>query len=187
VKHEKDPNGETAVLIVDMIGDFGFENGDELFAHALPIARRIAAFKERATQASVPVIYVNDNYHKWKDDFKATMRAAESSNRGKQIATILRPGPEDYYVLKPQRSGFFGTPLNFLLESLHVSKLIVTGITTDMCVLFTAHDAYMRGFTVSVPSNCTAAADVNDHKSALRLLSRIADANINDSDTIMFR
>jgi nicotinamidase-related amidase len=185
VKHEKEPNGGTAVLIVDMIGDFGFENGEELFIHALPVAKKIADFKKRAT--SVPVIYVNDNYHKWKDDFKATMRAAESSNLGKQIATILRPGPEDYYVLKPQRSGFFGTPLNFLLESLNVSNLIVTGITTDMCVLFTAHDAYMRGFSVSVPGDCTAAADVNDHKSALILLSRIADANINDSDTIKFR
>ena len=186
MKHEKDPKGKTAVLIVDMIADFGFVDGEQLFIHALPTARRIADLKKRAAKASLPVIYVNDNYHKWKDDFKATMRSAESSKSGKQIVDILRPGVDDYYVLKPQRSGFFGTPLDFLLENLNVSNLIVTGVTTDICVLFTAHDAYMRGYAVTVPGDCSAAVDVRDHRSALELIARIADAEICDSDEIKF-
>ena len=173
-------------MIVDMIADFGFEDGEQLFTHALPVARRIADLKKRAAQASVPAIYVNDNYHRWKDDFKATMRSAESSKIGKQIVEILRPDADDFYVLKPQRSGFFGTPLDFLLENLDVSNLIVTGVTTDICVLFTAHDAYMRGYSVSVPGDCSAAVDVHDHQSALRLVARVADADIRDSEDIEF-
>jgi nicotinamidase-related amidase len=186
VKHEKDPNGKTAILIVDMIADFGFEDGEELFTHALPVAGRIADLKKKAANASVPVIYVNDNYHRWKDDFKATMRSAESSKSGKQIVEILGPNADDYYVLKPQRSGFFGTPLDFLLENLNVSNLIVTGVTTDICVLFTAHDAYMRGYSVRVPGDCSAAVDVRDHRSALGLVARVADADICESDKIGF-
>jgi nicotinamidase-related amidase len=184
VKQEKDPNGKAAVLIVDMIADFEFENGEQLFTHALPIARNIAGLKNRAVKAFVPVIYVNDNYHKWKDDFKATLRSAESSRYGKEIVSILRPLAHDYYVLKPQRSGFFGTPLDFLLESLDVSNLIVTGVTTDICVLFTAHDAYMRGYSLSVPGDCSAAVEVKDHDSIITLLARIADADTRRSDEI---
>ena len=186
MKHEKDPNGKTAVLIIDMIADFNFEDGEKLFTHALPVAQKIAELKKRAVKKSVPVIYVNDNYHNWKDDFKATVRTAESSKRGKQIVALLRPTAEDYYVLKPQRSGFFGTPLDFLLENLEVSNLIVTGVTTDICLLFTAHDAYMRGFSVSVPGDCSAAVDVDDHQSALTLLSRVADAETRDSDKLEY-
>ena len=186
MKHEKDPNNKCAVLIVDMIADFGFEDGEALFVHALPAAQKIAELKKRAVAGSVPVIYVNDNYHNWRDDFTATLRAAETSELGKQIASVLLPTTDDYYVLKPQRSGFFGTPLDFLLESLSVSKLIVTGITTDICVLFTAHDAYMRGFSVAVPEDCSAAVRVEDHRSAVALLSRVVHADIRESAEIDF-
>lgn len=173
-RHEK-PG--VAILIVDMISDFDFPDGEALFENALPAAKQIAGLKSRA-KGAIPAIYVNDNYGNWKHDFAATLKAARSSPLGQQIASILAPSAEDYHILKPQRSGFFGTPLNVLLGVLNVSKLIITGITTDICVMFTAHDAYMRGFTVQVPSNCAASVRSDDHRGALALLSRIADADI---------
>lgn len=186
MKGVKSQNAKTAILIVDMIADFEFNDGKELFANALPAARKIAELKRRADEANVPVIYVNDNYHKWKDDFNATVRSAESFRLGNQIVKTIRPETADYYILKAQRSGFFDPPLNVLLENLGVSELIITGVTTDICVLFTCHDAYMRGFSVRVPVDCTAAVDVNDHETAIKLLSRIADADVSESDKIKF-
>ena len=128
----------TALLIVDMIADFEFEDGDRIFENALPAARNIAKLKERAKAARIPVIYVNDNYGVWRNNFEATLAEAVRSERGKQIVDLLRPDKDDYHVLKPQRSGFFATPLDVLLTSLGVSTLIMTGISADICVLFTA-------------------------------------------------
>lgn len=186
MKNNQDRQDKTALLIVDMIADFKFKDGEKLFNNALPVAKRIAHLKDRANRSSIPVIYVNDNYGQWKNDFAATLRAAESSSEGKQIVSVLRPGPDDFYILKPQRSGFFATPLSVLLESLEVSRLIVTGVTTDICVLFTAHDAHMRGFSVSVPADCCAAVEMSDHTIALKMLERVADADIGDSPKITF-
>jgi nicotinamidase-related amidase len=164
-----------------MIADFEFKDGDRIFAKAIPAAGNIARLKAAAKKSNLPVIYVNDNYGIWKNNFEGTLAAAEKSDRGKQIVEMIRPDNDDYHILKPQRSGFFATPLDVLLTSLDVSELIITGLSTDICVLFTAHDAYMRGFKILVPADCTAASDENHRDYALDLLRRIADADIRPS------
>ena len=85
--------------------------------------------------------------------------------RGKPIAELLRPEPSDYFVLKPKHSGFFSTTLDTLLEYLEARTLIMTGMATNICVLFTANDAYMRDYQLAVPSDCVAAnsKELNDH------------------------
>lgn len=70
-------------------------------------------------------------------------------------------------VLKPKHSGFYNTTLPLLLEYLDVTKVIITGIATDNCVLFTASDAYMRDLEVVVPRDCVAAIDPRRHEYAL--------------------
>jgi nicotinamidase-related amidase len=170
-----------------MVADYEFDDGDKIFGNAINAARNIASLKSRAKAAGIPVIYVNDNYGLWKNDFDATLNRAERSERGKQIVELLRPDKDDYHVLKPQRSGFFATPLDVLLTSLDISDLIITGITADICVLFTAHDAYMRGYRIKVPADCTAAADSKSCGTALDMLRRTADADINPSTQIQLQ
>lgn len=143
--------------------------------------------KRRAKEHCVPVIYVNDNYGHWEEDFRTLAdRIGRGSNRGRRITELLVPEANDLYILKPQRSGFYETPLSVLLQSLKVSNLIVCGVATDMCVLFTAHDAYMRGFRVYVPDDCTAAIEVKHHTDALELLERVAEARIGSSREVDF-
>ena len=60
-----------ALLLIDVINDLEFEGGQDLLKHALPMAEKIAALKRRARRAGVPAIYVNDNFGKWKSDFRA--------------------------------------------------------------------------------------------------------------------
>lgn len=178
---------KTALLIVDMISDFEFEDGEKLCPHALAAAENIRDLKKRAKDHCVPVIYVNDNYGHWEEDFRSSARRIGSgSDRGRHITELLAPEENDLYILKPQRSGFYETPLSVLLQSLKVSNLIICGVTTDMCVLFTAHDAYMRGFQVYVPADCSAAVEVKYHTEALELLERVADARIGSSREIDF-
>lgn len=176
-----------ALLIVDMINDFQHENGEQLFEQVLPIAKKIKKIKERANAANVPVIYVNDNFKHWHDTFDSTMEHVEkSSDEGRQIVALLRPASDDYYVLKPHRSGFYKTPLGVLLDELGVEELIITGATTDMCVLSTAHDAQMRKYKLRVPSDCTGAVKVEHHVQALDLMRRVLDADTRPSTAITF-
>jgi|SRR5215213_6930015 len=181
------PSCSEALLILDMITDFDFDDGEKLFPEALEIAPRIAELKEKAKAANAAVIYVNDNYGRWNEDFHTYVRnIKKKSDMGRQIIELIEPDKDDMFVLKPQRSGFYATPLGVLLLSMGTSRVVVTGVTTDICVLFTAHDAYMRGFSVFVPSDCTAAVRPRHRTRALKFLERIADVDISESAKVRF-
>lgn len=172
----------TALLIVDMINDFRLAESDGLFKQTLPAARAIAKLKARLTKAGHPSVYVNDNFKKWHDSFATTVEhISKRSEKGRRIAEILMPSDKDYYVLKPQRSGFFETPLEVLLRELKIRSVIITGVATDICVLATAIDAEMRGLEVHVPRDCTASMTPQRRRAALRLLEQTINADTTPS------
>ena len=176
-----------ALLLIDIISDFEFEDGEKLFKNALPMARKLAALREKAKAAKIPVVYVNDNFGKWQSNFNNLLEhACHEKVRGSKIAQLLKPDEEDYFVLKPKHSGFFSTTLNILLEYLQCKTLILTGVTTDICILFTANDAYMRDFNLVVPRDCVAAVDKKENEHALKNLKRVLKADISPSTTIDF-
>jgi len=109
----------------------------------------------------VPAVYVNDNFGRWRSDFHQILAHCPRSP-GRDIARLLKPGKDDYFVLKPKHSGFQFTTLDVLLEHLGAETLILTGVAGNFCVLFTAHDAYMRDFRLVVPRDCIARARARD-------------------------
>jgi len=178
---------EIALVLIDVINDFEFEGGEELLRAALPAAKHIARLKKRAQHAGVPVIYVNDNFGRWRSDFKRTVsHCLSESVRGRPIAELLAPGEDDYFVLKPKHSGFFSTTLELLLEYLGARKLILTGFAGNNCVLFTANDAYMRDYDLIVPADCTASISPAANESALKQMQEVLKADIKDSAEIDF-
>lgn len=176
-----------ALLLIDVINDLEFDGGEELLKHALPMAERLAELTRRARRAGVPVVYVNDNFGKWQSDFKRILaHCLEDDVRGRPIVELLRPEEEDYFVLKPKHSGFYSTTLDTLLNYLGVKTLILTGLTGDICVLFTAHDAYMRDFHLLVPSDCVASNDAEENRYTLRKMERLLNADTRPSAEIDF-
>jgi nicotinamidase-related amidase len=176
-----------ALLLIDVINDLEFESGDELLRHALPMAERLAALKRRAKEAGVPVVYVNDNFGKWQSDFKKILEHVMKGDvRGRPLAEMLRPEEDDYFVLKPKHSGFFSTTLDILLNYLEARTLVLTGLTGDICVLFTAHDAYMRDFNLVIPADCIASNDPSENDHTLRKMRTLMDADISPSAEIDF-
>ena len=176
-----------ALLLIDVINDLEFESGEELLRHALPMAEKLAVLKRRAKEAGVPVIYVNDNFGKWQSDFKKILdHCLEEGVRGKPVAELLRPEEDDYFVLKPKHSGFFSTTLDILLDYLEAKTLVLTGLTGDICVLFTAHDAYMRDFHLVIPSDCVASNDRRENEYTLRKMGRLLDADTRPSTELDF-
>ena len=176
-----------ALLLIDVINALDFDGGEELLRHALPMARRLAELKRRAKEAGVPVIYVNDNFGKWQSDFnKILEHCLEEGARGRPVAELLRPEEDDYFVLKPKHSGFFSTTLDILLDYLEARTLVLTGLTGDICVLFTAHDAYMRDFHLVIPADCVASNDPRENEYTLRKMRRLLDADIRPSTELDF-
>jgi nicotinamidase-related amidase len=176
-----------ALLLIDVINALDFEGGEELLRHALPAAEKIAALKRGAKQAGVPVVYVNDNFGKWQSDFKKILEhCLRDDSRGKPLAELLRPEEDDYFVLKPKHSGFFSTTLDILLDYLGVRTLVLAGLTGDICVLFTAHDAYMRDFNLVIPSDCVASNDPAENEYTLEKMHRLLDADTRPSEGIDF-
>jgi nicotinamidase-related amidase len=178
---------DVALLLIDVINDMEFEGGAQLLQHALPMAEKIATLRARAAGHGVPTIYVNDNFGKWQSDFKKQLRhTLDDGCRGKPVAEILQPAPEDYFVLKPKHSGFFSTTLDILLEYLEAKTLILTGIAGNNCVLFTANDAYMRDFHLVIPADCVASIEPEENKYALKQMEKVLKADISPSTEIDF-
>ena len=174
-----------ALLLIDVINDLDFEGGDKLVRHALPAARVIAAFKKRCVDAGIPAIYVNDNFGKWQSDFKKLVsHCLDDKTRGREIAELLKPAPDDYFVLKPKHSGFYSTTLDLLLKHLGARTLILAGFTADICILFTANDAYMRDYRLVIPADCVASQDETENQRALKFMGRVLKADIRSSSTI---
>jgi nicotinamidase-related amidase len=177
----------TALVLVDVINDFDFETGPQLFGPALRAARKLRGLKQRAARAGIPCIYVNDNYGRWRSDFTTQVRhSLAESSRGAPVVELLAPEEQDYFVLKPKHSGFYQTCLSVLLEHLGAETLIIAGFATDNCVTFTATDAYLRGHQVVIPKDGTATVGSENHQSALKHLERVLHARVLASDAIGF-
>jgi len=182
------PVAGSALLLIDVINDLAFKGSEVLVAQAEPMALRLAALKRRAKRAGLPVIYVNDNFGQWRSDFRQTVaHCTARSSPGRRVSQRLRPTSRDYFVLKPKHSGFFDTTLDTLLDSLRIRRVILTGIAGNICVLFTANDAYMRELKVFAPADCIVSNTAADNDHALQQIASVMKGNITPSARLRFR
>ena len=179
---------DVALILIDVINDLEFPEGDQLLRFALPMAKNIASLKRRAEESQIPIIYVNDNFGRWRSDFNTQVEhCLQDDVRGKPIAELLQPREDDYFVLKPKHSGFFSTTLDILLRYLEVKVVILTGVAANICVLFTANDAYMRDFHLVVPSDCVASNTEEENRYALEQMRVVLKADIRPSDELSYQ
>jgi len=179
----KTATSNQALLVIDTINDLEFPGGQNVLPWAQRMATRLTAFRARAHRAGVPVIYVNDNFGHWRSDFADVYRhCTRRGARGREVSRKMKPTADDYFILKPRHSAFFATSLVPLLEDLKVRRLILSGIATNICVFFTAHEAHMYEYPITVLSDCCAAESDHDHDLALDQLKRFCGARVCLSD-----
>ena len=173
----------TALLLIDFVHILVADGGSQLPGAAVAAAQNAASLKEGAKKHGIPIIYANDNFGNWRSDFpslvEACMRRRGCAGR---LAELLRPEPDDFTLLKPRHSAFFGTPLEFLLDELAVKRLILAGLETDVCVMYTAQDAHMRKFGLWVPRNCTASRSKARQAAALAFMRQNLKADTRPSN-----
>jgi nicotinamidase-related amidase len=177
-----------ALLLIDVINDLEFEGSEALVEQSVPMAHRIAALKRRAKEAGIPVVYVNDNFGRWKSDFRAVVEhCLHDGVKGEEMARILAPDDDDYFVLKPKHSAFYATTLDVLLTYLGARTLIFAGVAGNICILFSANDAYMRDYHLCVPADCTVSNTAEENEHALEQIQRVLKADITESEKLDLR
>jgi len=175
----------SALLIVDMINPFDFKGASRLLRHARPAAKRIVALKASLKAKGIPVVYINDNFTQWRSDFRQLVAICSRDGApGAAIAAALAPEHDDYFVLKPRHSAFFATPLRLLLEQLGATKLVLTGIAADSCILATAADAHMNHFDAIVAQDCVAAQTAARKRQALAVMRSAMGIDVRDARSV---
>lgn len=143
-----------AVLLIDFINTMDFEGAEPLRTSATAAADPVLRLREQADALEAPVVYVNDNYGLWNSERSMIVEhCTKEDGPARELVERLGPRPDDFFIIKPALSGFYSTSLPVLLPKLGVSRLVLTGVAADICVLFTAADAHMRDYDLWIPSD----------------------------------
>ncbi len=176
-----------ALLLVDVINPLDFPGADQLLRYIPALARTLADLKRRAKAAGVPVIYANDNFGRWRSDLSAVLeRCLENGSSGRDLAEQLRPEPDDYFVLKPKHSAFFASTLETLLRYLGTETLVIGGVAGNICVLFTANDAYLRDYKLIVPADAVASNTAEENATAVAQMAKVLKADTRPAAGVRF-
>lgn len=168
------PRSRRVLLLVDFINPLNFPGAESLAPAAVVAARATARLKQGLAAQGVPAIYANDNYGVWQSDFHSQVSACLGMDGAPaEIANLLYPQASDLTLLKPRHSAFFASPLELLLSEMEAKELIICGLATDMCIQLTAMDAFLREFSVWVPSDCTAAESAEAKDASLAYMSSV--------------
>ena len=180
-------NSSVVLLLIDVINDFEFEGAGPIYRSYKTIVPQLVALKKKAKKAKIPVVYVNDNFGKWQSDFqKLVKHCTQDGIRSAAEVRLLKPDEDDYFVLKPKHSAFYSTTLDTLLDYLKTKTLVLAGITGNICVLFTANDAFMRDYQLIVPQDCIASATKADTKNALKQMETVLKADTSPLNKLRF-
>jgi nicotinamidase-related amidase len=163
------PDAKTALLVVDMITSYDFDDGDKLADSAREAVPSIAKLIERAGAEGVDVIYVNDNYGDWRSSSDQLVEKALESEHGDLLEPIA-PDDDSMFVLKPRHTCFYETPLEYLLGQRDIDRVVLTGQATEQCIVYSALDAYVRHFQVAVPTDAVAHIHADLAQAALKMM-----------------
>lgn len=173
----------TALIVVDMINAYEHRDAGQLIPsveRALPQMQRLI---RRARDEDVPVIYVNDNFGRWRSHHDEIL---DTVLRGPHADLVepIRPDEESMFVVKARHSIFFQTPLEYLLFQRGIERIVLCGQVTEQCVLYSALDAHIRHLQVCVPQDAVAHIHSDLAEAALQMMARNMAAEVSPGDDI---
>ncbi|MEV6116382.1 isochorismatase family cysteine hydrolase [Streptomyces sp. NPDC052109] len=168
---------KAALIIIDMINTYDHEDAELLLPSAGSVVPVVSDLAERARRRSVPVVYVNDNFGEWRSHHGELLNRALAGPHA-DLVEPLRPDADSLFVLKTRHSIFFDTPLQYLLQQQGIEQLVLCGQVTEQCVLYSALDAHIRHFQVTVPEDAVAHMHEDLARAALRMMERNMGARV---------
>ena len=161
----------SALIVVDMLNSYEHEDADALTKSVERVVEPLSELIARADGDDVEIVYVNDNYGDWKSSQEDLTRQAMDGARRDLVEPLLPPDSADF-VVKARHTIFYMTPLEYLLGQKEIDRLILTGQVTEQCILYSALDAYVRHFEVSIPRDGVAHIHENLSEAALEMMER---------------
>ena len=176
----------SALVVIDMLNSYDFPDADELAQSAADAVPNISSLISRAQDEGVPIIYVNDNYGDWNSSADELL---EEGLKGKhpELVEPLKPPEDASFVIKARHTIFYGTPLEHLLSSEGIDRLVLTGQVTEQCVLYSALDAYVRDIAVAVPADAVAHIHPDLADAALKMMETNMSAEIGTSTELALK
>jgi nicotinamidase-related amidase len=145
----------SALIVADMVSAYDFEDADRVAASAAEAVGPMQALIERGYEEDVEVLWVNDNYGDFSTSPQDLIRRAREGNHPELVEPVL-PREGSDFLLKVRHSVFYGTPLDYLFRDKDVDRVVLCGQVTEQCILYSALDAYVRGYTLAVARDAVA-------------------------------
>ncbi|WP_426361804.1 cysteine hydrolase family protein [Streptomyces sp. E-08] len=177
--------GITALIVIDMLNTYEHEDAEVLVKSVREALPAIGTLLAQARGADAPVVYVNDNFGRWRSHHGEILEAALAGRYGDLVEPIA-PDEESLFVVKARHSVFYETPLAYLLGQLGVRRVVLCGQVTEQCVLYSALDAHIRHLDVVVALDAVAHIDAGLADAALRMMERNMSAELRPSGEIIF-
>jgi nicotinamidase-related amidase len=176
-ENDTEERAPSALVVIDMITTYDFPDADAVARHAPEAVENIARLLDRARDEGVQVIYVNDNHGDWNSSHEELLEKAMAGKHPELIEPIA-PKEGDAFVIKARHSIFYSTPLEYLLATQGLGRVVMTGQVTEQCVLYSALDAYVRNFRVAVVRDAVAHIDADLAEAALLMMERNMNADL---------
>jgi len=177
----------SVLLLVDVVREYPDSGAETLLPYARSMAQQAAVLKERASQAGIPAVYLNQSENRWKPSFSRQVRECLSGNgRGSAVVRRLEPGPTDVFML---REGCQSLPesLHRLLAKLRTTTLIVAGLADSICALVAANDVCFTGdLQLIVPCDCIASHGARSRRKAIEQIGFYVEADFRHSTRLVF-
>jgi nicotinamidase-related amidase len=170
-------SSKTALIVVDMISGYDFEDSEKLRASVEQALPRMVDLVRRAQEQDLKVIYVNDNHGAWHHG-RAEMVEEVLAGSFPELVEPIAPGDDVDFVVKARHSIFYETPLEYLLRQAEIEKIVLIGQVTEQCILYSALDAYIRHFAVHVPPDAVAHIHEDLADAALKMMEVNMDADL---------
>jgi nicotinamidase-related amidase len=174
----------TALVVIDMVSPYDFEDAEKVAESAERTIAPIRSLIDTAVgKEDVEVIYVNDNYSDWDSSREHLIENALNGKRPDLVEPILPPDGASF-VLKARHTIFYGTPLEYLLWQRDVGNIVLVGQVTEQCILYSALDAYVRHYQVTVPRDCVAHIYEHLAEAAFEMMERNLRASVPEAAVI---